>query len=206
MQRLLRARDRGFASFDRLLVVDHNPRCKVRAVASPLIEFDTRDWQPFMIDYLERADPEDCLVCTPFAPHLLAECLLRASKLPAAFERPDRKLGTPYESVRSTGTLCASHAEWICPVTCIEPPGCPKIRWPRWWDMEDTVRDKAQEYVPIVFKSAHLTYGVAGLRMGDVLREKKRFSGPGKFLVATVSACHGAMNVINVSQVPRRAT
>lgn len=200
MQRLLRARDRGFAAFDRLVVVDHNPRCKVRSIADPQIEFVTRDWLPFLIDFLPQADARDCLISTPFAPHLLAEYLARTCRLTASFERPDLRLGTPYESVRSTGTLCASHAEWICPVTCIEPPGCPKIRWPRWWDMERTVRDNARGYVPIVFKSAHLTYGVSGLRMGDVLRETRRFRGPGRFLVATVSACHGAVNVITVTK------
>ncbi|HSL71593.1 MAG TPA: hypothetical protein VK864_15205, partial [Longimicrobiales bacterium] len=116
---------------------EHGGSAGVRLVQS--------DWDGFLDQQLAaEADAfDDQFVPSPFNPHLALGWLMRDLRtqqpgVELTLERFSAMPETLFKEQRAHGTLVASHADWICPVHCIEPEVCPHTRGPRDWDMDNT--------------------------------------------------------------------
>ena len=219
---LERARARGAVTYNRLLVVDRDPRCRVTTALAPDPdrELVVDDWGAFFDRFLVEADDPagaaDAIVPSPLMPHLMYEWLLRGARARwpgrAIESRPlDVPIGTPYEMVAPGGTRLVSFADWLCPVHCVEPAICPVIRGPRTWEMSDAVGAAVAELErsrrvagPVLLVCRHRVYGVgmfdvASVRAGArIVAEAGNHGGPVDVVVGTVSSCHGAVSVLHL--------
>lgn len=221
-RQLLRARQAGADAAEEIRVVDHDPDCRARTELGRAagLHVDIAPWDDFLDAELPGMDPDVRLVTPPFTPHLALGWLLRRLRR----EVPEREWsleafqampGTPFQRQSEGGPLVVSHADWICPVHCIEPETCPATRGPRDWDLDPTVRTLAGTLAaagqPVdqvhLFHCHHIVYGVGGFPAGDVLsafeaiRDRAADGGGGmlRFLVGTVSHCHGALHLLRAS-------
>jgi hypothetical protein len=221
---LERARERGKAAYQRLLIIDRNPECQV---ARELGDDETRqlvvqEWGEFFDDYLEQVvpqspdEPGDTIVPSPLMPHLMYQWLVRRAQA----RWPSRLIetrsvargpGTPYDVSAPDGTRYVSYADWICPTHCIEPAICPVIRAPRTWEMSEAMGELARSLDgsgptagPVLFVCEHRVFGVgmfdvAAVLGGDaVVAEAGRARAPVDVLVGTISSCHGAVNLLHL--------
>ena len=214
-RQLLRALHAGKLDISRILVVDRDPDCRAfRELAgqSP-VALVMADWSQFLRDYL-ATDPWDAhIVPAPFTPHLffhwLAEALDQVPETRATLEPCHLNLGLPYEERGPDGQLYISYADWVCPVTCIEPEVCPAIGGPRDWDLADTLQAAVHDPSfgltdALVFPCHHLAYGVGTvparllLEARDTLRDAARRGSPRRVAVGTVSHCHGVVGLLQV--------
>jgi hypothetical protein len=221
VRQLESARARGKLTYRRLLVVDHDPSCQVAGGPSAEDrELVVEEWGAFLDRYLEPTmseDPgENFIVPSPLMPHLLFEWLLRQARA----RWPGRQIaprpspaavGTPYETVAPDGTRYVSYADWLCPTHCVEPATCPIIRAPRTWEVAEAASDltgrlarDAATAGPILFECRHLVYGVGAIPLRQVragaaiLDQAASEADSVDLVVGTVSACHGALNLIHV--------
>ncbi|HEX6938951.1 MAG TPA: hypothetical protein VF158_06025 [Longimicrobiales bacterium] len=222
-RQLLRAREAGALAVDEIVVVDRErePRARKELEARPGLRFVVADWREYLGRYLAElsADAEDRLVPPPFTPHLALAWLL--NRLRAT--RPDRDWGleafrrlpgTPFERQAEGGPLVVSHADWECPVHCIEPARCPATRGTRYWDLDRTVRELAVALddggQPVdqlhLFHCHHVAFGVGAYRSAAVRAAHDRIAahtdGPARartarFLIGTISHCHGALHLLS---------
>jgi hypothetical protein len=225
VRQLLRARTSAALRFERLIVVDRNPRCPVAVSWShePDVQIVQREWVEFFDEYLGVASAggipsDDAIVPSPLMPHLMFDWLLRRARARWP-ERPveRRPLGRapniPWQSIVASGTHVVSFAEWVCPVNCIEPAMCPVIKGPRTWSMPAAVRAyvRAEERGvsplagPIIFHCEHRAYGVGMFDTqqvldGDALVADAAANDAADVLVGTVSHCHGALDVLHVGR------
>ena len=189
---------------------------------SPPPSLVVAEWTDFFRSYLGewRNNPDsretDSIVPSPLMPHLLYEWVRdRASD-----RWPDRavstvalngKPATPWESSAPDGTHYVSFATWTCPVNCIEPAICPHTRAERTWTMPKAMEDYvvAERALgrpiegPLVFHCTHRTYGVGMIPVesavdADLHVANAAGNAPARFVIATVSHCHGAINVLSV--------
>ena len=196
VRQLTRAAKAKALSYDRLLVVDRDPECRVAAEVDdysrqsqdgpPLPAVVVSGWTEFFDRYLDGAGREgaasDAIVPSPLMPHLMYEWLLGRARRRwpgrVVETRPlERDPSMPWQRRADDGTHYVSYAEWICPVNCIEPATCPKTRGPRSWSMPPGVR----EYVaaeqargrglagPVIFHCSHRAYGVGMFDTADVV-------------------------------------
>jgi hypothetical protein len=218
---LLRARDRSAAAWRRLLVVDHDPRCRVgRELAGTAgVELVVQDWAGFFDAWLAGPEPgdrpPDAIVPSPLMPHLMFDWLLRRAR----GRWPERTVerqplpfgpGTPYDVAAPDGTRYVSYADWLCPTHCIEPATCPVIRAPRTWDMVEAMTALTGRLNllrptagPVLFECRHRVYGVgmfdaAAVRAGDATVERAGAGGQVDVLVGTISGCHGAAGLLRL--------
>jgi hypothetical protein len=221
---LERARDRGKATYRRLLIVDRDPACRfTREIGSDETrELVVREWSEFFDGYLaevkppEPGEPRDTIVPSPLMPHLMYQWLARQAQR----RWPDRMVetrpvprgpGTPYDVSGPDGTRYVSYADWICPTHCIEPAICPVIRAPRTWEMADAMEQLARSLDamsptagPVLFICEHRVFGVgmfdvsAVLAGDDVVAAAGRAESSVDVLVGTVSSCHGAVNLLHL--------
>ncbi|HEY6060094.1 MAG TPA: hypothetical protein VIV10_05885, partial [Gemmatimonadales bacterium] len=141
-----------------------------------------------------------------------ARCVDRAVEVVPV---PD-SLGTPYDRSGPDHTRYVSFADWICPTHCIEPAVCPAIGGLRSWEMSQAVQGLAERLRasgasisgPVLFVCRHHVFGVGTFAVDAVL-EGERIVGaavaaPGTahVLVGTVSACHGALNLLQIGPSP----
>lgn len=180
------------------------------------------EWSDFFSTYLGEwtLNPDsresDSIVPSPLMPHLLYEWVRdRASS-----RWPDRSVSTialngkpetPWQSSAPDGTHYVSFATWTCPVNCIEPEICPHTRGERTWTMPKAMED----YVaaergagrpidgPLVFHCTHRAYGVGMVPVkavveADIQVANTASDAPARFVIATVSHCHGAINVLSL--------
>jgi hypothetical protein len=149
-------------------------------------------------------------------PHLMADWLMeRASaRWPDRVVRTAPVAGTPPVPWQRTGddlTHYVSFAEWMCPINCIEPARCPETRGPRHWSMPVAIREYADAErdagrplePPLLFHCTHRAYGVGMIDVQDVLDADaaiaaRAVQGSSRFIVGTVSHCHGALRVVEV--------
>lgn len=217
VRQLGRARDAGAIRFDRVVVVDRSPDCQV-ARAGGYAEVAIQDWLDFFNDYLGGAseDSRDAIVPSPLMPHLMYQWLRdRASArwphrmvetrpLPAD---PD----TPWRAAAPDGTFYGSYATWTCPVNCVEPRLCPHTGGERSWTMPNAARELVERtagtdeplHGPVIFHCSHRAFGVGMFDTRDVVAADRLVEQVGggsiaNVLVATVSHCHGAFNVLHV--------
>lgn len=216
-RQLLRARERGRARWRRLIVVDRDGGCQVAGDAELAAgcELVVEEWGAFFDRFL--AGPEgdaaalDAIVPSPLMPHLMYEWLVRRARARwpgrTVESRPvTLEAGTPYDVLHPDGTRYLSHADWLCPVHCIEPAICPIIRAPRTWEMSETVERLAARLGaagPALFVCRHRVQGVgmfdvAAVRAGDALVALAGQSPEVDVLVGTISACHGAASLLHL--------
>ena len=223
VRQLLRAREAGALSFDRLVVVDHNAGCQVACAPhrDPDVVIAERDWASFFDEYLgdasrATAPAADAIVPSPLMPHLMFDWLMRRARARWP-RRPVERRGLrraphiPWQRAVPSGTHVVSFAEWLCPVNCVEPAVCPAVKGPRTWSMPAAVRAYvgAEEHSevplagPVIFHCEHRAYGVGmfdtqAVLDGDALVARAAANTPADVLVGTVSHCHGALDVLHV--------
>ena len=225
---LAKARDRAKARYRRVIVVDHDAACRARRQLGEAADltFVTRDWSEFFREFLAgaAASPSegDYIVPSPHMPHLMFEWLLGRARdywpgRALSIESVPGTLGTPYDRTAATpdGTRYVSFADWICPTHCIEPAICPAIGSERTWEMGDAVRGLASRLRaaghavvgPALFVCRHHVFGVGTFAVdavleGDALVRTAGESGTAvSVLVGTISACHGALNLLRLGAV-----
>ena len=151
-------------------------------------------------------------------PHLLYEWLAARAhaRWPGRVVRTvplDRAPGTPWQRAAPDGTHYVSFAEWMCPVNCVEPAKCPATRGPRDWSMPPAIEAYAAAERaagspvagPVVFHCTHRAYGVGMIDTsaavaGDAFVSGAASASPARVLVATVSHCHGAVNLLSIGE------
>jgi hypothetical protein len=216
-RQLLRAAAAG-VDVGEIVVVDHNADPPAKSLDSPLLRFPAADWDSFCDDYFSVLpdDTPDHIVPPPFTPHLALRWLLRRLRT----DRPDlhweleqvRRLpGTPYQHQPAGGPVTLSHADWMCPVHCVEPATCPATKGPRYWDLANTVElwtgaldDAGQPVAQThLFQCLHYTHGVGTYPAARVVAAyhamvsaQASVNNPARFLVGTVSRCHGALHLL----------
>jgi hypothetical protein len=191
--------------------------------ATPNIELVTAEWADFFSDYLSQWESgaatgaDDAIVPSPLMPHLMYEWIRDR----AVQRWPGRSVetlplegtvGTPWEQGAPDGTRYVSFATWMCPINCIEPELCPHTHGPRSWTMPDAMREyvdaqaaEGQEiHGPLVFHCTHRAYGVGMIDTEAVVAADREIAAtaidrPARFLVGTVSHCHGALSLLSVS-------
>jgi hypothetical protein len=220
-RQLLQARDRGKATFSRLLIVDHEPTCQFHRELGdgPDRTLLVEDWDRFFDRYL-AARPSgpspDMIVPSPLMPHLMYHWLVRHARQRwpgrAIETRPfPEGPGTPYDQGAPDGTRYVSFADWLCPTHCIEPALCPVTRAPRTWEMADAVTELTRRLGetrpvagPVIFHCEHLVFGVGTFPVTQVLAGAARLCEAGDagtavdVPVATLSSCHGALNLLHL--------
>jgi hypothetical protein len=218
---LERARARGAAAYERLLVVDRDPGCRAarELPPDPARAVVVGEWESFFDEYLAgdgAASGADAIVPSPLMPHLMFGWLARRARArwPGREVGPaplDAEVGTPYDVRAPDGTRYVSHADWLCPTHCIEPALCPIIRAPRSWDMGDTLaayvdrlRRAHPTSGPVLFVTRHRVYGV-GMFDVSAVREADRLVAEAGALgaavdvvVGSISACHGAVSLLRL--------
>jgi len=162
------------------------------------------------------AEPPSLIVPSPLMPHLMYQWLLRRAQR----RWPGRTIetrslsqgpGTPYDVLAPDRTRYVSFADWICPTHCTEPLRCPVIRGPRTWDMADAaahlvgrLNSVAPTAGPVLFECRHRVFGVGAFTVDEVLSGDRLVAEAGRtgsavnILVGTVSACHGALNLLHL--------
>jgi len=224
---LAKAKEKGRARFRKVVVVDRDPDCRARRELgeAPDREFIARDWTRYFDEYLGSSQqvaagaPQDYIVPSPLMPHLMFEWVVRRARA----RWPDRAvavgpvpgtLGTPYDRVAPDHTRYVSFADWICPTHCIEPAICPAIAGPRTWEMGTAIGALVQrlqvEGKPVagsaLFVCRHHvfgvgTFGVEAVLEGDAVVAAAGATGDATaVLVGTISACHGAMNLLTIGR------
>ena len=220
-RQLDQARAKGKATYRRVVVVDWNPACQMMSELGEAADrcLVVSDWNSFFDQYLGGitvAGADDVIVPSPFMPHLMFQWLLRRarSRWPGrqVEVRPlDQGPGTPYDRSAPDGTRYVSFADWLCPTHCIEPSLCPVIRAPRTWEMSEAVtelRDRLNlgrpTAGPVLFVVRHLVFAVGTFSTRSVLAGDAKVAaagaegGPVDILVGTLSACHGAVNLLHL--------
>lgn len=222
------ARARGKARYRRLLVVDRNPSCQASRELAPDVarELVTEEWGDFLDRYLAAAVdhpvPESVIVPSPLMPHLMYQWLVRQAQRRWPHRlietRPiTQSPQTPYDTSAPDFTRYVSFADWICPTHCVEPALCPVIRGPRTWEMSEAMELLTRKLGrtsstagPVLFQCQHTVFGVgtfavAAVLAGDVLVDRAGAGGdPTDVLVATISSCHGAANLLHLGSSGNR--
>jgi hypothetical protein len=228
VRQLSRAAHARVVAWGRLVVVDRDAQCMVARDdilrGTPGLELIVSAWEEFFADYLADAsrDPEaaelDAIVPSPLMPHLLFDWI--AARMAARW--PNRvhtgpignPLSVPWQRTSESGdTHYVSFADWMCPINCIEPAKCPHTRDVRSWTMpvavaEHVARERARGHDidgPYVFQCVHRAYGVGMIDVREVLDAERRLAtaalgGARRFLVGTVSHCHGALGVLELDR------
>jgi hypothetical protein len=224
---LAKAKEKGKARFRRVVVVDRDPDCRARRELGEASdrEFVGRDWTEHFDAFLgsseraARGAPQDYIVPSPLMPHLMFEWVLRRARArwpqrPVSVGAVPGTLGTPYDRVAPDHTRYVSFADWICPTHCIEPAICPAIAGPRTWEMGTAIgqlveRLRAgggQAIRSALFVCRHHVFGVGTFAVDAVLEGDAVVAAAGAsgdaaaVLVGTISACHGAMNLLTIGR------
>jgi hypothetical protein len=219
-RQLLRARTTRAIQFEQIVIVDHGaePLARQQLNGEAGVRFVRSEWDGFFDSFLQDAPAgsADLFVPSPFNPHLGLAWLMRSltrvyPQRQLTLETFSRMPGTPYQQQRAHGTLVASHADWVCPVHCVEPGICPKTRDTRYWDMDRTGRDFATALAragqPVdhvfLFHCHHVSYAVGGYPVAELLVARDRLvqalaapAPPVRALVGTISRCHGAFHLL----------
>ena len=218
VRQLRRAASAHAVRWDRVLVVDRNPRCAITATVGDAhdgVVLVDGDWRAFFRSYLNEAATErartetDAIVPSPLMPHLMAEWIVERARarwphrtvvtMPLETAPP-----TPWQRPTPAGPHYVSFAEWTCPINCIEPRICPHTRAIRDWTLPATARDYVQSerrrgrplVGPVIFHCTHRAYGVGmfdtrEVIAGDDLVQSVARNDGAEVLVGTMSHCHG---------------
>jgi hypothetical protein len=226
-QQLSRAHANAALVVQQVTVVDQDPDCRVArrlgegGYGALPVSVAVSPWSNWLAGWLddvpasERA--HDAIVPSPLMPHLLLDWLVsrattrwpsRAVTVEPLRAEPD----IPWQRSAPDGRHYVSFAEWMCPVNCIEPARCPATRGPRDWSMPPALSTYAAQQRaaghplegPIIFHCLHRVWGVGMIDAEDVAAADHRIasaaaSSSTRFLVGTVSHCHGALGVLRIA-------
>jgi hypothetical protein len=208
LRQLLRAVGAGRLETDEVVAIDRDPGCAATRLMDPRVRVDAADWSSWLDEHLSSWDAEDHLVPYHWAPHLLREWLERqVARAGGRFVRRGTVAarGLPMERDTAAGDRALSYADWICPVTCIEPALCPHTRGARDWSLCGDLERAGGEGTDgaIVFRCLHLVWGVGTIRIGEIQAARDRVVGDlarggGRYLIATSSHCHALAGVVEV--------
>jgi hypothetical protein len=214
---LARAVEKGALAPREVVLVDRNPGCRAARdlPPEPGRRLVAADWDGFLDRWFggawdAPAAADDLIVPSPLMPHLLHAWLLRRARARwpgrAVETRPlEEEVGTPYDTSSPDGTRYVSFADWLCPTHCVEPATCPVIRAPRTWEMTEALVGYAGRVGaagPALCVTRHLGFGVGAFGVDEVLAADRLVAqagaaaDPAAILVGTVSACHGAVNLL----------
>ena len=224
---LARAARRGALIVDDVVVVDRNPACLVAvglrdgSFDGLPLRLDCNSWSDYLAGWLASgvdALARDALVPSPLMPHVCLDWLVARAQArwPTRAVRVapiPRLTGLPWERGAPDGRHYVSFATWMCPVNCIEPARCPETRGPRDWSLPPALATYVAAGVgtdapplrgPVIFHCVHRTYGVgmidaAPIAQADVDIAAWGTDGPLAVLVGTVSHCHGALGVLDIT-------
>lgn len=217
---LLKAREAGAVTWQQVIVVDHNAVCPVATMLAPDVALYVQEWGAFLDGWLDRPQrtADDRLVPSPLMPHLMAKWLLRRAREQYGADRvnlvpAEAAAGTPFDLLHpADGVRYVSHADWTCPVHCIEPATCPVIKAPRQWEMSETLTNWTAVHRrgrptagPVLFVCRHLTHGVGMYPLTDAfaaldaLDRLVHTHGAADLVIGSISACHGAVGVLRVA-------
>lgn len=169
VRQLRRARAAGAVDWERVLVIDRDPHCRVAGelgraeepggAGADGISVVAAEWDAFLdrwlgsiadraIDAPAAGSVRDAIVPSPLMPHLLFDWVLRRARARWPHRRVDRAPldappAVPWQRAAPGGTHYVSFAEWMCPVNCIEPQRCPVTRGPRDWSLPVAIRSYA---------------------------------------------------------------
>jgi hypothetical protein len=212
LRQLDRARTRGVLAVEEIVVVDRDPECQAAErvdeiegaslFVSDWIEFGESLWEN------EAVWHEDHWVPAPIAPHIAYEWIaarLARAGVTVTRERvnpPD--LDLPFAMTLDNGSLALSHAPGVCPTNCIEPGKCPLTKDIRDWEMSDTVETLGESALAR-FRCRHLSFGVGVIPMAEIYQgaygvDQAVAAGARKVAIATVSSCHGLVDMLSISE------
>ena len=203
---LLEARARHKLDWSRVAVLDRDPQCKVAGRRADDVDIIETDWVSFGPRVFDQPDVwlEGHLVPAPIAPHILFEWILSSLRCATrAGWTGDVPTQLPFAQVTDAGSLVLSWAPGLCPTHCIEPRICPLTSAPRTWDMPDTANSLADagglSHVE-TFTCRHHAYGVGTIPLGGLsaARERVQAAVGARVGVATVSGCHGLLDVVAI--------
>ncbi|MEO5579648.1 MAG: hypothetical protein ABIR58_03250 [Gemmatimonadaceae bacterium] len=207
VRQLARAFRADAVTWNRILVVDHNPACAITASGlldaslpgADTLELVIADWKTFFASYLSRwasaseSSSSDTIVPSPLMPHLMYEWLRdraaeRWSERVVETRPLEAEPAVPWQRSSPDGTHYVSFAEWMCPINCIEPERCPHTRGPRNWTMPRALEDYVSAELergrsitgPIVFHCTHRAYGVGMIDTADVVAADRMVSDCGE--------------------------
>lgn len=212
---LLKACEAGKLSFQRVVVVDRDPACRVTQQQYDSVHLEVAGWSDYFDRYLsaQPAESHDAIVPSPLMPHLMYEWLLHRARLRWPTRTVETRLlpsepDTPWHQAAPDGTQYASYATWTCPINCVEPRLCPHTRGVRSWSMPRAGIALVERHAgtlqgPVIFHCTHRAYGVGMFDTRDVVAADALVRAAGEagsadVLVGTVSHCHGAFNVLHV--------
>ena len=224
VRQLGRAERAGAVEWDELLVVDRDAACAVARGGDedrpPRMRLVISTWEEFFASYLAEAagwrSGDDAIVPSPLMPHLMADWLVDRARArwpdrDIRIEPLDGALPVPWQRAGEDGTHYVSFAEWMCPINCIEPARCPETRDTRTWSLPTALRRHtvdgqargANVGVPLLFHCTHRAFGVGMIDVRDVLAADAAIaaagtSAQGRFLIGTVSHCHGALRRVTI--------
>ncbi len=226
LRQLRRAATAGAIGWERLLLVDRDPHCAATAMlaadagsrAAPPAALQVAEWGAFLDAWLPGSRDEDAIVPSPLMPHVFYEYLERRARSRWPTRVASRvealaAIGTPWERAAPDGTRFVSHADWICPVNCIEPARCPVTRGVRDWSMPVTIAraapggGTAPRLGPFIFACTHRAYGVGMVDASAIVAADTAIAaggqaGPVEAIIATVSHCHGAVAGLRIAGAP----
>lgn len=209
-----------------ILVVDRDPGCRAakyiarvpvaRLEVSDLMEFGETVWR-------RRSEWEGATwVPAPIAPHLVSDWIKARVERECGVKMlpvvsPWKQISLPFVRSMNDGRVLLSHAPGICPLSCTEPANCAITGGPRWWEMKDTIsglvaslpRYEAPTHAAVLYGEHHYAndgYGVGGIPMARIYREADAIcalarEGAGRIAVATISSCHGVVNLFEIKAV-----
>lgn len=222
VRQLDRARERKKLDVSEIVVIDRNAQCAVARTLPSIrgARLEVSDWLEFGETLWKNraAWRNDMWVPTPLGPHIIYHWIKRqweresgARFQPVAYLGPMPEL--PYAERLASGSLVLSHAPGVCPVNCVEPNICPLTKDDRDWEMKDTVRklvaEKANSHgigAVGVFVCQHHAHGVGTIPLGDLFAEWEAINdrlthgNVARIAVATVSSCHGILDVLELPQ------
>ncbi|RLB61474.1 MAG: hypothetical protein DRI90_11285 [Deltaproteobacteria bacterium] len=185
-----------------ITVVDGDP-VDLRGANGRPVETVVRDGIDYLCEHLRAQTPS--LVVVPSIPvHVAFEWLLRAlagktkverAPVPGNIELPNATLGR-------TGDLYASHADFLCPDDCPEPPkACPITKESRGKPMFQRIAELSSPALPVrCIRSEQIAPGVGGYRMESLLSMQQQVAQlRGLVLIGTACSCHGVVSALRLS-------
>lgn len=222
-QQLARAIAHGALVAQDIVVVDRDPDCRVGvnvaagAYAGTPIRLEVAAWADYLEAWLGQGREvlaHDAMVPSPLMPHLCLDWLMARARTrwperSVAIEPLPATPPMPWERAAPDGRHYVSFATWICPVNCIEPVRCPATRGPRDWSMPTALATYVAEQHPpldgsLIFHCEHRTFGVGMIDAAQIAEAAETMTSRGdavdaRWLVGTVSHCHGALGLLTVS-------
>ena len=206
MRRLFKAEAAGKISFERILVIDRDPRCAAAGLVGERVRLVTASWEDWLGGNLSGCPPSDHVVPYHWAPHVLLDWLkadlarhgLALSRTGDAGDAPVRP---PVLRPTKAGDLAMSYAEWLCPPACIEPELCPHTRGPKSWSLAGELAKASSSFV---FPCLHLAYGVGTIPVAAIFEARDRLveavgRGETDAWIASASHCHGLAARVRVT-------